>query len=234
MQTSTSMLDTAKQWADELLGEGNPATFFLSSRRFDVCERTADSLSLTLSGAQCYGQGFGPQPPVNPVWTRCSVDNSHFGDQLGRLRARDRWDFYSLDTTPCQVDVSLFEVRDDDVIKQILEHHAPNSQVWPGNPELVSWFGVNDPDGALASLAALVRWESGMHVLSSVVTLREKRARGYARMLVRGIAGELQHQGVRWLGLGVAHDNAAAQRAYEQAGFACRAHFTTYVLEPEN
>jgi ribosomal protein S18 acetylase RimI-like enzyme len=230
MVTSTSDLDSAGQWANELLGEGNPVPFFLSPHRFEKCERTSDSLSFTLSGEQCYGLGFGPQPRVNPDWTKCSIDNSHFGDELGRLIAGDRWDFYSLDTTLCEVEGSLFEVRDDELVSAMLVSHAPQSQVWPGNAELVGWFGLNDSQGELASLAALVRWESGLHVLSSVVTVTEKRARGHARTLVRGIAGELHYRGFRWLGLGVAHNNAAAHRAYEQAGFLRRAQFLMYSL----
>jgi GNAT superfamily N-acetyltransferase len=228
---ATSDIEIAKTWVTTLLGEGNPALFFLSPLRFETCERTPDSLSFTLSGTQRYGQAFGPSPPINSGWTRCSIDASPFGDRLGALQANDRWDFYSLDTTRCEVDPLLIELSEDDVIREVLERHAPHSQVWPGNPELVSWFGLNDPHGELASLAALVRWESGLHVLSSVVTVTEMRARGYARRLVGGIGGELRRRGHDWLGLGVAHDNAPAKRVYEQVGFVCRAHFTTYSLE---
>jgi GNAT superfamily N-acetyltransferase len=231
---STSDIDTARMWANELLGDGNPVSFFLSPRRLEFCERTADSLSYTLAGEQPYGLGFGPEPRVNSQWTRCSIDDSRFGEHLGPMRAGDRWDFYSLDTALCEVEGSLIEVHDDAVVRKTLETHAPHSQVWPGNPELVNWFGVNDPMGELASLAALVRWESGMHVLSSVVTMTHMRGRGYARTLVRGIGGELQRRGSTWLGLGVAHDNTSAQRAYEHAGFVRRARFTTYSSVPED
>jgi len=230
--TSTSELDVAREWVLELFGEFNPAPFYLSSSRFEQCERTEDSLSLTLSGEHCYGLGFGPAPPANPLWARCSIDNSSFGDQLGALVATDRWDFYSLDTTQCETEALPTIVSDSDVINSILSAHAPHSQAWPGNPEIVNWYGVKGPLGEWASLAALVRWQSGQHVLASVVTVAEMRGQGFARTLVRGVGAEVQRQGFKWLGLGVAHDNASAQRTYEHAGFQRRANFTTYSLPP--
>ena len=232
--SSTSDLDLTQRWVLELFGEFNPAPFFLSPLRFEGCERTRDSLSLTLSGAHCYGLGFGPEPPVNPLWTRCSIDDSAFGDRLGELIATDRWNFYSLDTARCEGDGSPLTVSDSEVINEILTAHAPHSQAWPGNPEIVHWYGVKGPRGEWVSLAALVRWESGQHILASVVTVTEMRGQGFARTLVRGIGAEMQRQGVKWLGLGVAHDNVSAQRAYERAGFERRANFTTYSLAPSS
>jgi hypothetical protein len=91
---STKDLVTARAWANELWGESHPIHFFLSPNRFVRGDRVDDSLSLTLSGEQCYGLGFGPSPPVNSEWTRCSIDESHFGPSLGQLVANDQWDFY--------------------------------------------------------------------------------------------------------------------------------------------
>lgn len=226
--TSTVDLEVARGWVLELFGEFNPAPFFYSPVRFERCERTGDSLSLTLSGEHCYGLGFGPAPPVNPMWTRCSIDESTFGDELGALVATDRWDFYSIDTARCESDGQLIVMDDSDVVRQILMTDAPHSQVWPGNPEIVNWYGVRDARGEWASIAALVRWESGRHVLSSVVTVAPMRGQGFARTLVRGIGGEMHRQGLRWLGLGVAHDNTSAQRTYENSGFQRCANFTAY------
>ena len=226
--TSTVDLEVARGWVLELFGEFNPAPFFFSPVRFERCERTGDSLSLTLSGEHCYGLGFGPVPPVNPTWTRCSIDKSTYGDECGALVATERWDFYSIDTAQCENEGQLAIVDDSDVIRQILTTNAPQSKVWPGNPEIVDWYGVRDAHGEWASIAALVRWESGRHVLSSVVTVAQVRGQGFARRLVRGIGGEMQRQGFRWLGLGVTHDNTSAQRTYEGAGFQRCADFTAY------
>jgi len=193
-------------------------------------DRADDSMSLTLSGEQCYGLGFGPAPPVNPEWIRCSIDQSHFGPNLGRLVANDRWDFYSVDVPKADAGVRALVLDDDAVITKILNEHAPHSQVWPGDKEIVNWYGVRDDDGQWASLGALVRWESGCLVISSVVTVSDRRGKGFAQLLTRGMVGEAHRLGAQCLGLGVAHDNLAAQRTYEHSGFVCRANFTSYAL----
>ena len=228
--TSTEDLVTARAWARELWGESHPAQFFLSPIRFVRGERVDDSMSLTLSGEQCYGLGFGPAPPVRSEWTRCSIDQSRFGPNLGRLVANDRWDFYSVDVSHADFGDRALVLDDDAVITRILSEHAPHSQVWPGNKEIVNWYGVQDGDGQWASLGALVRWESGCLVISSVVTVSDWRGQGFAQLLTRGIVGEARRLGAQWLGLGVAHDNLAAQHTYEHSGFFCRANFTSYAL----
>jgi len=65
-----------REWSIEMFGDGNPVPFFLAPHRFDSAERTRDSFAMALSGGQCYGVGMGPEPPVNPLWTRCSIDRS--------------------------------------------------------------------------------------------------------------------------------------------------------------
>jgi ribosomal protein S18 acetylase RimI-like enzyme len=227
---STKDLVTARAWAHELWGQSHPVQFFLSPIRFERGERTDDSMSLTLSGDQCYGLGFGPAPPVNAEWTRCSIDQSQFGPNLGRLVANDHWDFYSVDVRQADLGVRALVLDDETVITRILNEHAPHSKVWPGNKEIVNWYGVQDRDGQWASLGALVRWESGCLVISSVVTVSDLRSKGFARLLTGGIVGEARTFGAQWLGLGVAHDNLAAQRTYEHSGFVCRANFTSYAL----
>jgi ribosomal protein S18 acetylase RimI-like enzyme len=228
--TSTKDLVTARAWALELWGESHPVHFFLSPPRFVRGERADDSMSVTLSGEQYYGLGFGVAPPVNAQWTRCSIDQSHFGPTLGRLVANDRWDFYSVDVSHADFGDRALVLDDDAVITRILSEHAPHSQVWPGNKEIVNWYGVQDGDGQWASLGALVRWESGCLVISSVVTVSDWRGQGFAQLLTRGIVGEARRLGAQWIGLGVAHDNLAAQHTYEHSGFFCRANFTSYAL----
>ncbi len=78
-------------------------------------------------------------------------------------------------------------------------------------------------------MGALVRWGSGLRVLTSVATSTELRGRGFARTLVRGTLGVAHWRGIRWVGLGVSHANIPAQRVYENVGFALGANFTNYV-----
>jgi GNAT superfamily N-acetyltransferase len=220
--------ELALEWCRELLGEGNPAPFFLAPRKFDSAARTADSVSITLTGEQLLGLSFGPHPPLNPLWDRCAISDTRFKGRLGLLTANDKWDFYSADTTLADSGPAVEILSDADEITSLLRAHAPQSQVWPGDREIVHWYGARTDAGQLASIGAQVRWESGQHVLSSIATVSELRGRGFAQVLTRGIVRATQRDGIDWLGLGVHHDNAAAQRAYQNAGFQLRASFTNY------
>jgi ribosomal protein S18 acetylase RimI-like enzyme len=212
-----------------LFGKGNPIPFFLAPRRFESAERTGNSFSMTLSGTQCYGVGIGPEPPINPLWTRCSIDHCALGNRLGPLVADDRWDLFSIETAGAPGGAPAHLVRDDTAVTAFLRRHAPDSSVWPGNREIVAWYALDGEAGQWASLGALVRWESGRHVLASVATSTELRGRGFAQALVRGIVGEAQQLAIPRLGLGVSHANIPAQRVYGNVGFALCANFTNYV-----
>ena len=226
--TTTDSASLTLTWANELLGGGNPAAFLVAPGRFVSASRNGDSLALTLGGDQPFGLGLGPNPPVDPRWTSCAIDNSSFGDHLGQLGARDEWDFYSINVALTDDERTVEVIRDDDVVTRLLHEHAPQSQVWPGNTEIVHWYGVRSVQGTWASIAALVRWESGLHVLSSVATVSDLRGRGFAPTLVKGVITEARHHGATWLGLGVGHWNLPAQRVYQRVGFSLRANFTNY------
>ncbi|HEV2426991.1 MAG TPA: GNAT family N-acetyltransferase [Acidimicrobiales bacterium] len=216
---------TALEWAHNALGEGSPVDFLLAPARFVAAERAGSSYSMTLERRGLVGVAFGPSPPVDPAWDQALVSESALGGTLGRLRAVDQWDFFSrrLDRTsgnpPDPVEASAVE--------PFLRAHAPDSAVWPGNPEVVAWFGRRDASG-LAAVAALVRWESDRLVVSSVATRVDARGAGHATALVEGVAAAAAAAGEAWLGLGVGRDNAVAQRVYERCGFARRARFTVY------
>jgi GNAT superfamily N-acetyltransferase len=215
-------------WALELLGPGSPAAFLLAPARFLVAERTADSMALTLGGAECVGIGFGPHPPVRDEWRRYLVSGAAPLEAMGALTRRDGWDFYSRPVSPSEPDADVAVVTDEDAVTHLLRSSAPDLSVWPGNPEVVAWFGVDDERG-LASAAALVRWESGHHVVSSVTTRTDARGRGLAERVVRGVVHAAATRHLTWLGLGVGRDNLTAQRIYERVGFTRRARFDVYV-----
>lgn len=228
-QTSTFDAATALQWSNDVLGGGNPAAFFLAPARFVSAVRTSDSFSMTLSGNRLFGMGCGPHPPLNPAWGRCMIANSTFGDTIGPLRANDHWDFYSVNASRTPVDGDIETLDDDAEITELLQISAADSSVWPGNPEIVSWYGLRDEDENLVSLGALVRWESGLHVLASITTVTDMRGRGFAQELTQGMIARARELGIEWLGLGVSHANVPAQRVYQRAGFVLRANFTNYV-----
>lgn len=227
-QTSTTNPATALRWSLELFGDGNPAQFFLAPARFESAERTEDSLAITLSGDNLFGLGLGPHPPRRPDWTRCVLANTHGLERVGNLHASDHWDFYSVDASRTHTDGDVAVLDDDDQVTEILQLHANDSSVWPGRPDIVSWYGLRDAEDDLISLGALVRWESGLHVLASITTVSEFRGQGFAQELVQGMIARARERGIQWLGLGVNHSNVAAQRVYQKAGFSLRANFTTY------
>ncbi len=216
----------ALEWAFDLLGAGSAAAFLLAPQRFVHAERTDDSLSVTLNGEGHFGAAFGPHPPVSPVWDTCVVSASTFGDSLGDLVLRDRWDFFSREVGVADgPDLEL--VADHREIAALLTAAAPHSRVWPENPEVVAWYGIRDGLG-LASVAAMVKWESGYHVVSSVATRADVRGRGLSTRVMNAVVSSASRRRIPWLGLGVAHDNSVAQRIYERTGFTRRAEFSVY------
>ena len=236
--TSTTNPATAQRWSVELFGEGNPAQFFLARARFQSAQRTKDSFAMSLSGDHLFGMGLGANPPLRPDWTRCILANAHGVERIGDLYASDHWDFYSIDASRTRTDGDVAVLDDDDLITEILQLHANNSSVWPRELEIVCWYGLRDAADDLVSLGALVRWESGLHVLASIATVTEFQGRGFAQELVQGMIARARERGIHWLGLGVNHSNVAAQRVYLKAGFTLRANFTTYTasdwIEPGN
>jgi ribosomal protein S18 acetylase RimI-like enzyme len=219
----------ARGWAFDLLGPGNPADFLLAPERFVFADRTEDSISLTLHGERWFGAGFGPNPPISAKWQTCVISSSTFGQRIGALEQRDVWQFYTRPIVESEEGPLLGEVSDAAAVTELLNRDAPHSRVWPGDPEIVAWYGVTDEEG-LASVAALVRWESGHHVISSVATRADARGRGLAFQVVTGVVRAASRRHLAWLGLGVGDDNHVAQRLYERAGFTRRATFTMYRL----
>lgn len=219
--------DVALTWALELQGLDSPAAFLLAPSRFAFAERTDDSYALTLRGDQWFGAGYGPSPPLRPEWQTCFIDHSSFGERVGDLVRRDEWDFFTRNLSGQETGPPVDRVSDDAALNSLLSGHAPHSRVWPGDPEIEAWYGVSDEAG-LASVAALVRWESGYHVISSVATRTDARGRGLAQIVVMGLARDAATRGVSWLGLGVAQDNHVAQRLYERTGFTRRAEYSVY------
>ncbi|MFI5034756.1 MAG: GNAT family N-acetyltransferase [Acidimicrobiales bacterium] len=217
----------ALEWSFDRLGAANPVAFLLAPESFAFLERTPDSLALTLDGEPRFGAAFGPRPPWRPEWGVCFVDRSTLGPRVGALVEADHWDFYTRPVGEDEHPRAVDEITDDAAVTELLTRDAPHSAVWPGNPEVVAWYGLRD-DAGLASVAALVRWRSGYHVLASMATRADARGRGLARRVVAGVVGAASARRVPWLGLGVDHANDVAQHLYVATGFTRRALYTVY------
>ena len=109
--------------------------------------------------------------------------------------------------------------------------HAPNSSVWPGNPELVFWAGKRNQSGELIAVGAVTMWETGQKVLSSVGTSEHERGKGFATKLVAEMVAKAYELGFPRLGLAVHAKNIAAKRAYEKVGFILCGEFTIFERE---
>ena len=97
-QRATFDASLALTWSNQILGEGNPAAFFLAPTRFVVAYATVDSFSLTIGGDQIFGMGLGPNAHLVPQWQRFTLDHSTGLTLAQSLLPTDEWDFYSLNT----------------------------------------------------------------------------------------------------------------------------------------
>jgi ribosomal protein S18 acetylase RimI-like enzyme len=220
----TDDVAVARRWALEIDGAGGAATFLLAASRFRHAAREGAALSLTLVDRFPVGITFGVNAPLEDEWRRILANDAGV-ERLAAMPLQDRWDFFSRPSAPGPDDVDAPPT--DDEVHAFLSAHAPSSGVWPGNPEIVEWLALRD-DAGVASLCALVRWESGLVVVASVATRTDARGRGWARRLMALAVARAHRHGSPWVGLGVRHDNEVAQRAYRDVGFTCRARFWVY------
>lgn len=176
-----------------------------------------------------YGHAYGPDPYIDPRWDKCAVAYSKFGTTFGHLEIGNQFDTYGVDTKIISGFEDIEELKDDELIKNILDLHAPTSSVYPGNPEIIQWGCVRNSEGEVSAIGALVRWSSGAHVLSSVATVESQRGKGFATELVKRFISKANQLGIETLSLGVSHKNIGAIKAYQRAGMSELAQFTNYL-----
>jgi len=225
MLEETEDLDTALSWANAALDVKNAAKYFMGVENFVVAYKNAESFSFVIEGESIYSQLYGSNAHFDE---RCQsvalADSSR--ETFHGLRRGGSSQFWEVKT--CDNGSKIELLQDYFEINEIINEHAPDSSVRPGDPEEVFWGGVRNEFGELAALAALVKWQSGLHVMVSVVTRSQDRNKGLATILSAGMVSHSFLLGISEVGLGIRDGNFAAVRVYEKTGFNKLANFTRY------
>ncbi|GDX23869.1 hypothetical protein LBMAG10_05340 [Actinomycetes bacterium] len=218
----------AQKWAIEIAGDPNQAQMIIPEDGFIKAVRNSNSVSLTRVDEKLFGLGLGVNPPIDSSWERYTVerkvDTSNYVDSIPLLDL----DIYSIETRLYENSPMAVEIQGDTEISDFLKAHAPNSSVWPGNPELVFWAGKRNQSGELIAVGAVTMWETGQKVVSSVGTAGHERGKGLATKLLAEMVAKSNELGFARLGLAVRADNIPAKRAYEKVGFVLCGEFTIF------
>lgn len=218
----------AQKWAIEIAGDPNQAQMIIPEDGFIKAVRNSNSVSLTRVDEKLFGLGLGVNPPIDSSWERYTVerkvDTSNYVDSIPLLDL----DIYSIETRLYENSPMAVEIQGDTEISDFLKAHAPNSSVWPGNPELVFWAGKRNQSGELIAVGAVTMWETGQKVVSSVGTAGHERGKGLATRLLAEMVAKSNELGFARLGLAVRADNIPAKRAYEKVGFVLCGEFTIF------
>ncbi len=200
----------------------------MSNENFVVAYKVEDSLSFVLKGEPFYGQMYGPNAFFDERCTGIAIEYLK-PESVGELKARGGFQFWEAITFDNGFRIEL--LTNSSEINSIIDEHASDSSVRPGDPEVIFWGGVRNGAQELTALAVLVKWQSGYHVMASVVTRSEDRGQGFATKLSAGMISHAHSLGISEIALGVRENNLAAKRAYEKAGFKKIADFTYYSQE---
>ncbi|CAN2205238.1 NAT_SF domain containing protein [Candidatus Nanopelagicaceae bacterium] len=202
---------------------------YAPSHRFIEAVVSATALSFAVKDED--GSIFAMALGRDPVILKCDrlatsrgviVDGKDF-------EHRADWDFYSINTAAFTTLDSADTGSDSDEIAAFLNAHAPDSSVWPDDPEILFW-GQKRISGELVALGALVQWRTGQVMFASIGTHFHHRNKGLAQQLVREMLARVAKLGVAHVGLGVFAENVSAKRAYENVGFNLVNEFTSYRL----
>ena len=229
MLDGTQDLEVARSWAAQLLKDKNPAKYYISAENFVAAFKNESTFSFVVTGEPFYGHLYGSGAYLDPRCNDIAIAAEEDFVPAGFAKRGGGFQFWEIQTEHTGAAIEL--LRDAHEINELIDRDAPDSSVRPGDPEEIFWGGLRNSQGQLADAAVVVKWQSGFHVLASVVTRAEDRGQGFATQLVRGISSHASLLGIDLIGLGVRPANVAAQRAYEKAGFSLIGSFTNYSRE---
>lgn len=150
-----------------------------------------------------------------------TVSESAFGHLPDRLRTPDpgRWCFWVLDDDAPVVDSAGVRALDlDDPRIGPLLTHSDSAHVFPGDPRIVRWSGI-EQDGVLVSVAAQITEASGAAHVLSVCTHPDARGRGLARQVCAHVIAAARADGAPATVLEMYTANEAGRRTYSALGF---------------
>ena len=202
-------------------------TTYAPSHRFIEAFVSTTSLSFAVKDED--GSIFAMALGSDPVILNCDRLATSRGltvDAKG-FEHRADWDFYSIDTDAFAALESADTGNDSEEISAFLNTHAPDSSVWPDDPEILFW-GQKRIAGELVALGAIVQWRTGQVMFASIGTHLDHRSKGLAQQLVREMLARVAKLGVAHVGLGVFAGNISAKRAYEKVGFQLVNEFSSY------
>ena len=204
-------------------------TTYAPSHRFIEAFVSAKSLSFSVKDedGSIFAMGLGQDPTILDCDRLATSRGLNVDAKVFERRAD--WDFYSIDTDSFAALDSAKTGSDSDEIGAFLNAHAPDSSVWPDDPEILFW-GQKRISGELIALGALVQWRTGQVMFASIGTHLDHRNKGMAQQLVREMLARGAKLGVAHVGLGVFAENVSAKRAYENVGFNLVNEFTSYRL----
>ncbi len=202
-------------------------TTYAPSNRF--IEAFIDSQNLSFSVKDEDGSTFAMALGKEPEMIKCDrlATSRGLSIDANRFEHRADWDFYSIDTANFAPQ-KICEISSDAAeISAFLTMHAPNSSVWPNDPEILFWGEVRK-ENDLAALGALVQWRTGQVMFASIATHSDYRNQGLAQNLVKEMLSRAAKMGLVHVGLGVFAENLSAKRAYEKVGFSLVNEFSSY------
>lgn len=139
------------------------------------------------------------------------------------------WDCWATLDVPPVASASGADVvdlaADDPRLAALLAAASPDAPYPAGDPRVVRWAAVPDPDGGLddtgglACMVAVTRQRSGAAHLNDVATHPQRRGRGLARLLCAAVTRDALDAGAPAVTLDAYADNIAAARLYTSLGF---------------
>jgi ribosomal protein S18 acetylase RimI-like enzyme len=197
------------------------------AHRFIIAEVEEHNLSFSVrdEDGSIFAMALGRNPKILEC-DRVATSRNVKVDPASFVHRAD-WDFYSIDTKAFADFEMADETNNFEEIKTLLENHAPNSSVWPGNQEVLFWGAIRNGDQLVAT-GALVKWRTGQVMFASIATHSDFRSKGLAQMLISRMLSTVYSQGIEHVGLGVFAGNVSAKRAYEKIGFSLIGEFSSY------